>query len=151
MKSSTFGLGHGDREETGTYVPTDINPFIAHPAYERLYHTIGIYAPYSLRTAVWVLWRSTRIRTVKELWDRAYGFLSLSEKTIITIVDVTTGSPISSVISRPWVLIWSGFEPPTFRSADRRLSNRANRGGGYVLLLNIVWRGIQKPSAMIPH
>ena len=44
MKSSTFGLGHGDRDETGTYVPTDINPFIAHPAYERLYHTIGIYA-----------------------------------------------------------------------------------------------------------
>ena len=112
----------------GLNVPTDINPFIAHPANERLYHTIGIYAPYSLRTAFWVLWRSTRIRTVKELWDRAYGFLSLSEKTIITIVDVTRGSPFSSVISRPWVLIWLGFEPPTFRSADRRLSNWANRG-----------------------
>ena len=64
-----------------TYVPIDINPFITHPAHERLYHTTGVYAPYSLRTTVWVLLRPTRIKTAKELWDRAYGFSSLSEKT----------------------------------------------------------------------
>ena len=34
-------------------VPIDINPFITQPAHERLYHTAGVFAPYSLRTAVW--------------------------------------------------------------------------------------------------
>ena len=73
---------HGDRGwNSWTYVPVDINPFITHPANERLYHTTGVYAPYSLRTAVWVLLRPTTVKTVKELWDRAYGFSSLSEKT----------------------------------------------------------------------
>ena len=48
-------------------VPNDINPFITHPALESLYHTTGAYAPYSLRTAVWVLLRPARVRTVKEL------------------------------------------------------------------------------------
>ena len=46
-----------------------------HPAHERLYHTTGVYAPYSQRTALWVLLRPTRIRKVKELWDGTYGFL----------------------------------------------------------------------------
>ena len=59
----------------------DINPFITHPAHKRLYHTTGVYAPYSLRTAVLVLLRPTRIRTVKQLWDGDYGFSSLSGKT----------------------------------------------------------------------
>ena len=53
-----------------------------HPAHERLYHTTWVYALYSLRTAVWVLLRPTRIRTEKELRDGSYGFSSLSEKTI---------------------------------------------------------------------
>ena len=30
--------------------------------------------------------------------------------------------PVSSVISRPWVLVRPGFEPSSSRSADRRLS-----------------------------
>ena len=59
----------------------DTIPFITHPAYERLYHTTGVYALYSLRSAVWVLSSPTRIRTVKELADRAYSFSSLTEKT----------------------------------------------------------------------
>ena len=36
------------------------------------------------------------------------------------------GSTLSSVILRPWVLVWPGFEPTTSHSADRRLSNWAN-------------------------
>ena len=63
------------------YLRPDIISFITHPAYERLYHTTGVYASYSLWSAVWVLSSPTRIRTVKELPDRAYSFLSLSEKT----------------------------------------------------------------------
>ena len=72
---------HGDREWHRTNISTDINPFITHPAHERLYHTTRVYAPYSLQTAVRVLLRPTRIRTVTELWDGAYGFSSLAEKT----------------------------------------------------------------------
>ena len=37
------------------------------------------------------------------------------------------GSTLSSVILRPWVLVRPGIEPATSRSADRRLSNWANR------------------------
>ena len=73
---------HGDRRWNGTYVPIDINPFITHPAHERLYHTTGVYALYSWRTAVWVVLRHTRI--VKELWDGSYGFASLSERARIS-------------------------------------------------------------------
>ena len=65
---------HGDKGWNRTYVPIDINLSIFHPAHERLYHTTGIYAPYSLRTAGKVLLRPTRIRLVKELWDGAYDF-----------------------------------------------------------------------------
>ena len=42
---------------------------------------LGSMPPYSLWTAVWGLLRPTRIKTEKVLWDRAYGFSSLSEKT----------------------------------------------------------------------
>ena len=51
------------------FVPVDINPFITHPAHERLYHTTRVYAPYSLRTAVWVILCPTRI-----VWKRVSIF-----------------------------------------------------------------------------
>ena len=75
---------NGDSGWHRTCFPIDINPFIIHPAHERLYHTTRVYAPYSLQTAVRVLLRPTRIRTVIELWDGAYGFSSLAEKTRIS-------------------------------------------------------------------
>ena len=56
-----------------------------HLARERLYHTTGVYTPYSLWTAVWLFLCPTWIRTVKELWEGAYGFLSLSRTGIINI------------------------------------------------------------------
>ena len=70
-------------ETARTYVPIiiDINPFITHPAHEKLCHITGVYALYSLQTGVWGLLRLTRIKTEKELWHRAYSFSSLSEKT----------------------------------------------------------------------
>ena len=61
--------------------PNRYQPLHHHPARERFYYTTGVYAPYSLWTAVRVLLLSTRIRTEKELWDRAYGFSSLCEMT----------------------------------------------------------------------
>ena len=72
---------YSDREWNRTYFLIDMNPFIIHPAHERLYHTTGVYARYSLRSTVWVLLRVTRIRPVKEPWDGTYGFSSLSKKT----------------------------------------------------------------------
>ena len=61
--------------------PNWYQPFITHPTNERFYHTKGVYAPLSLRTAVLVLLRPTIIITEKELWDGAYDFSFLSEKT----------------------------------------------------------------------
>ena len=121
---------HGDKGWNRTYLPIDINPSIIHPAHERLYHTTGIYAPYSLRTAWRVLLRPTRIRLVKELWDGAYDFWSLSKKTkeCLTIWRCRNkDSTFFSVILRPLVLIRPGFVHASSCTADRRLSNWANR------------------------
>ena len=37
------------------------------------------------------------------------------------------GSTLCSVILRPWVLVWPGFEPVTSHSSDRHLSNLAKQ------------------------
>ena len=81
----------GDRGWNRINVPININPFIIHPVHGGLYHIIGVHAPYSLPTAVWVLLRPTRIRTVKEQWDGAYGFSSLSEVLVfwVTYLQIT--------------------------------------------------------------
>ena len=96
---------HGDRGWNRPKIPTDIHPFVTHPAHERLYHTTRVYTPYILQTAVWVLQRPTRIRTLKELWDRTYSFSSLSEKTRNISQTISgchiKGSTFSSVILRP--------------------------------------------------
>ena len=128
---------HGKRGWNKTWVLTDINPFITHPTHKRLYHNTRVYAPYSLRTAVWVLLRPTRIRTAKEQWDGAYGFSSLSGKTrSLTICRWNNkGSTFSSFILRPWVLVQMGFEPATSHSAHCRLSNCANRAAVMMMMM----------------
>ena len=128
---------HGKRGWNKTWVLTDINPFITHPTHKRLYHNTRVYAPYSLRTAVWVLLRPTRIRTAKEQWDGAYGFSSLSGKTrSLTICRCDNkGSTFSSFILRPWVLVQMGFEPATSHSAHCRLSNCANRAAVMMMMM----------------
>ena len=128
---------HGKRGWNKTWVLTDINPFITHPTHKRLYHNTRVYAPYSLRTAVWVLLRPTRIRTAKEQWDGAYGFSSLSGKTrSLTICRCDNkGSTFSSFILRPWVLVQMGFEPATSHSAYCRLSNCANRAAVMMMMM----------------
>ena len=128
---------HGKRGWNKTWVLTDINPFITHPTHKRFYHNTRVYAPYSLRTAVWVLLRPTRIRTAKEQWDGAYGFSSLSGKTrSLTICRCDNkGSTFSSFILRPWVLVQMGFEPATSHSAYCRLSNCANRAAVMMMMM----------------
>ena len=120
---------HGDRGWQRTSVSVAINPFITHPAHERLYHTTGVYAPYSLRTAGWDLLRPTRRAVRRGL----YGFSSLSEKTRMTLECLTIcrcynkGSTFSSVILRPWVLVQPGLNPrpPAYpiELTGRRLTN----------------------------
>ena len=58
---------HHDKGWNRTCVPIDIIPFITHPAHEGLKNITAVNDPYSLRTAVRVLLRPTKIRTVKEL------------------------------------------------------------------------------------
>ena len=113
---------HGDRGWNRTYLPIDINPSIIHPAHERLYHTTGIYAPYSLRTAGRVLLRRTGTRLVKELWRP-----KKTKECLIICRCRNKGSTFFSVIWRPRVLVRQGFVHTSSRTADRRLSNWANR------------------------
>lgn len=47
----------GDSGWNRTDVRFDINPNITHLAHEKVYPTTGVHAPYSLRTAAWVLFR----------------------------------------------------------------------------------------------
>ena len=91
-------------------------------------HTTGVYVPYSLKRAVHVPWRPTRIKTVKERWDRTYGFFGFICLTIYTWQE--KASIFSSVSLRSWVLVLPGFESVTSRSTDRRLSNWANGTSG---------------------
>ena len=93
---------------------------------------------YCLSSLVWVLLRPTRITTVKELRDVAYGFSCLSEKTKmsnILYLRIQRQHILFSYL-RPWVLVWHGFDPSTSRSADQRLSNWAV--GSYSILFDNV-------------
>ena len=49
------------------------------------------------------------------------------------------GSTFFSVIQRPWVLVWLGFEPVASRSADRRSPNWANQAKGISTIQRIVF------------
>ena len=70
----------------------------------------------SYRTALWVFLRPTRIRTVKGLWDGAYGFSSSSEKTRTSnhFRRPNKGSTLYSVILR----LTSSFDPAGVRARD---------------------------------
>ena len=80
----------------------DINPSITHPAHERLYYTTGV-----LRLLLFM-----KIRAVEELWGWAYSLcFYLRRLECLTICRChNKGSTLSSVISRPWVLVQAGFE-----------------------------------------
>ena len=139
---------HGDRGWNRTEVWFDIDPYITrldyqppvdggnwtyystHPAHEKVYHTTGVYAPYSFRTAAWVLFR---VPQESEQWNRCETepmFFRPYPRRLefITVCRChNKGSTFSSVILRPWVLVRPGFEPATSRKAYRRLTNWANR------------------------
>ena len=122
---------HGDRGSNRTNVPIDINPFITHPAHERLYYTTGVYAPYSLRTEQQCgffyvpqeseQWKSCKMGpAVSRPYPRWLECLTICRCH-------NKGGIFSSIILRPWGLVRPGFEPTTSRSADRRLINWPNR------------------------
>ena len=122
---------HGVRGWNMTYVPINVHPSITHPAHERLYHTTGVYTPYFLRTE-WQCgffyipqhseqWKSREMgRTVFFLYPRRLECLTICRCH-------NKGSTLCSVILRPCVLVWPGFEPVTSHSSDRHLSNLAKQ------------------------
>ena len=108
----------------------EIHPFITHPAYERLYYTISAYAPYSLPTSVWVFFYVPQESEQWKSYETAPAVFCpyLRRLECITLCRChNKGSTFSSFILRPWVLVWPRFEPVTSCSADRHLSNWADR------------------------
>ena len=95
------------------------------PAHEKLYHTTGVYAPYSLWTAVWVLLRP--LPQESEQWKSCETGPTVCRPYPRRLECLTTCRCHNKGSRRPWVLVRPGFEPATSHSADRRLSNWANR------------------------
>ena len=118
---------HGNRGWTRNKVLIDINPFITPLSHERVYHTTGVYAPYPLRTAVWVLLHVRPTRISCETEPSVFRPYLWRIECLSICRCHNKGSTFSSVILIPWVLGRPGFEPGTSRSADRPLSNWANR------------------------
>ena len=114
-----------DRGWNRTFVPVDINPFITHPAHERLYHTTRVYAPYSLRTAVCGYFMSHKNQN-SELKGCKMGrtvFRPYQKRLECVTISIchNKGSTFSSVILRPWQprpqgsfpWFWRWGAPPT--------------------------------------
>ena len=93
--------------------------------------------PYSLRT-VCGFFNVPHNLYMQGLWDGAYGLSSLSEKTRKSNrlqMSLQRQHFLLSYLKRPWVLVRPGLEPAASRSADRRLSNWANRAA-----VQLTWR-----------
>ena len=97
------------------------------PPWEIDHHTWD-YVPYSLRT-VCGFFNVPQNLYMQGLWDGATVYRPYPRRleSLPVCRCLYKGSTFSSVISRPWVLVRPGLEPAASRTADRRLSNWANR------------------------
>ena len=113
---------HWDRGWNRTNVQIDINPFINHPAHERLYTPPTLYEQqcgFFYVPQESEQWKSC---DTGPLVSRPYS-RRLECLTICWCHN--KGSTFSSVILRPWAR--PGFQPATSRLTDGRFSNWANR------------------------
>ena len=108
-----------ERRWNRTYIPIDINPSITHPAHEKLYHTTGVYAPYSLRTKqqcgfFYILQESEQWKSC-EMGPTVFRPYPKRLECLTICRCHNKGSTLSSVILRPEC--WSGLglspQPPT--------------------------------------
>ena len=106
---------HGDRGWNGTYAPININSFITHPSHLRLYHTTGVYAPYSLRTPVLVFLRPKKSEHWKSCETGPLVFRPYPRRH--ECLTICRSHNKGSTYQTPWVLVWPGYEPATSRSA----------------------------------
>ena len=121
---------HSDRGWKRTCVPTDINPFITHPAHERLSHTAGVYAPYSLyeqQCGFFYVPQEQEQWKSCEAGPTVFRLCQWRQECLTICRYHNKGSAFSSVILRPWLLVRPEFEPVTSFSAEGRLSNWADR------------------------
>ena len=61
-----------------------------------------------------------------------------SQVKILPFAVRNKGSIFSSVILRPWVLVWPGFEPATSCTKDRHSTNWANWAAVYVIAYHVI-------------
>ena len=114
---------HRDKRWNRSCVPIDINSFITHPAHERLTTAPGTTCPTLFDKCVGSLTSPANQETgptVYSPYPRRLECLTICRYNY-------NGSTFSSVILRPWVLVWSGLEPSSSRKADWRSINWANQ------------------------
>ena len=111
---------HRDREWNKTCVPIHFHP--AHLTVEP--HHQGLCPLHFTNSSIGSLC-PTRIRTVKELWDRAYGFSSLFERTNVTTK--AAHSPQTLQDSECWSCWCLDPWPPTQQTGTYPIIYWANR------------------------
>ena len=88
-------------------------------------HTTRVFIPYTFRLVVWVFLRPTRTDKWKccGTWPTVFCPCLRRLESLIICRCHCKGSIFSSVIYRPWMLVWPGFEPTTSCSAHRHSPN----------------------------
>ena len=110
---------------TSLQIGSSINPFITHPAHERLYHTTGVRRPLPFtNSSVGSFTPHKNQNSCKAAGPTEFCPFPRRLECPTICRCYNKGSKFSSVILSPWVLVQPGFKPTTSRSADRQTKSR---------------------------